>query len=144
MKSKYFVIKELVSKQVYEKYGEGAWKFIDEKLIITLDQIREFFGKPIIVNVYSQGLEQRGLRANCDYLVKDKTDKGILYISQHVLGKGADLNVIGLSVPTTYQAIIDNQDKFPYLKRMENIKLTPTWIHIDVANTESEELEIFG
>lgn len=144
MKSKYFVIKELVSKQVYEKYGEGAWKFIDEKLIITLDQIREFFGKPIVVNIYGRGLEQRGLRANCDYLVKDKTDSGILYISQHVLGKAVDFNVIGLSVQTTYKAIIDNQDKFPYLKRLENIKLTPTWIHADVANTGKERLEIFG
>lgn len=144
MKSKYFVIKELVSKQVYEKYGEGAWKFIDEKLIITLDQIREFFGKPIVVNIYGSGLEQRGLRANCDYLVKDKTDSGILYISQHVLGKAVDFNVIGLSVQTTYKAIIDNQDKFPYLKRLENIKLTPTWIHADVANTGKEGLEIFG
>lgn len=144
MKSKYFKIQELVSKQVYEKYGESAWRFIDEKLIITLDQIREFFGKPIMVNSYGRGLEQRGLRTNMDDIVVNKTKKGVIYVSQHGLGKGADLNVIGLSPQTTFKMIVKNQDKFPHLKRIENIKLTPTWVHIDVANTGKDKLVIFG
>ena len=51
--------------------------FIDTKLIKVLDQLREHFNRPITVNNWMWGgnLEQRGLRANLDELVKNKTEK---------------------------------------------------------------------
>lgn len=141
MKSKYFKLQELVSQEVYNKYGELAWQFIDERLIITLDELREHFNKPITINNWLWGgtLEQRGLRANKDPLVANK--KGY-YISQHVLGRAVDLNVKGLTAQEVYNEILRNKDKFKYLKRMENIKDTPTWTHIDCANVD--EFKIFN
>ena len=135
MKSKYFKIQELVSEDVYKKYGEKSWMFIDEKLIKVLDLLREHFGKPIIVNNWLWGgeLHQRGLRANKDEIVANK--KGY-YISQHCLGKAVDFNVKGLTAQEVYDEIIKNKDKFYLISRIENIKNTPTWCHIDVANTE--------
>lgn len=41
MKSPYFSVKELVCKHVYERYGEKAAMFLDDKLIETLNVIRE-------------------------------------------------------------------------------------------------------
>ena len=135
MKSKYFKIQELVSSNVYDKYGEKAWEFIDTKLIKTLDLLREHFGKPITVNNWCFGgnLHQRGLRANKDELVANKKD---YYISQHCLGKAVDFNVKGLSVQEVYDEILKNKDKFYLISRIENIKDTPTWVHIDVANVD--------
>ena len=135
MKSKYFKIQELVSEQVYKKYGEKSWMFIDEKLIKTLDLLREHFNKPIIVNNWLWGgeLHQRGLRANKDEMVANKKD---YYISQHCLGKAVDFNVKGMTAQEVYEEIIKNKDKFYLISRIENIKYTPTWVHIDVANTE--------
>ena len=135
MKSKYFKIQELVSEQVYKKYGEKSWLFIDEKLIKTLDLLREHFNKPVIVNNWYFGgnLHQRGLRANKDEIVANKKD---YYISQHCLGKAVDFNVKGLTAQEVYDEIIKNKDKFYLISRIENIKNTPTWCHIDVANTE--------
>lgn len=143
MKSKYFKIQELVSEEVYNKYGENAWQFIDEKLIYTIDTVREFFDEPIIVNNWLWGgtLKQRGLRANKDPLVANK--KGY-YISQHCLGKAVDFNVKDLTSEEVYNLILQNKDRFPYLKRIENIQYTPTWVHIDVANTNSDDLIIFN
>ena len=40
MKSPYFSVKELVCKHVYERYGENAAMFLDDKLIETLNVIR--------------------------------------------------------------------------------------------------------
>ena len=49
----YFDIKELVDENVYNRYGEGAWKFFDEKLLECLVIIREHFGNPITINNFS-------------------------------------------------------------------------------------------
>ena len=141
MKSKYFKIQELVSKAVYEKYGEKSWEFIDERIIKILDLLREHFDKPITVNnwIFGGNLHQRGLRANKDEIVKSKSD---YYISQHCLGKAVDLNVKGMTAQEVYEEILKNKSKFPLISRIENIKNTPTWVHIDVANTD--EFKIFN
>lgn len=138
MVSKYFKIQELVSENVYKKYGEKSWEFIDTKLIKVLDLLREHFNRPITVNDWMWGgtLEQRGLRTNLDELVKNKTEKGTLYISQHVLGKAVDFNVKGLSSEEVYKEILKNKNKFYLISRIENIDSTPTWVHIDCANTD--------
>ena len=135
MKSKYFKIQELVSKKVYDKHGEQAWMFIDTKLIKVLDLLREHFNRPITVNNWLWGgnLQQRGLRANKDELVANKKD---YYISQHCLGKAVDFNVKGLSAQEVYDEILRNIEKFYLISRIENIKDTPTWVHIDVANVD--------
>lgn len=138
MVSKYFKIQELVSEAVYKKYGEKSWEFIDTKLIKVLDLLREHFNRPITINNWMWGgtLEQRGLRTNLDELVKKKTEKGSLYISQHILGKAADFNVKGLSSEEVYKEILKNRDKFYLISRIENIDNTPTWVHIDCANVD--------
>lgn len=146
MKSKYFKIQELVSKQTYEKYGEKSWMFLDERLISTLDALREYFNAPITVNNWLWGgnLQQRGLRTNCDEIVKNKTLKNSLYVSQHCLGKAVDFNVKNHTVKDVYKVILENPKAFPYIKRIENINKTPTWVHIDIANTENENIIIFN
>ena len=86
MKSDYFSIKELVCKHVYERYGESAVMFLDDKLIETLNVIREqILCAPMTVNNWHAGgnFTQRGLRCNICELVKSKTDAGSLYLSAH-------------------------------------------------------------
>ena len=135
MRSKYFKIQELVSEAVYKKYGDKSWEFIDTRLIKVLDLLREHFNRPITVNNWLWGgnLHQRGLRANKDELVANKKD---YYISQHCLGKAVDFNVKGLSTQEVYDEILRNIEKFYLISRIENIKDTPTWVHIDVANVD--------
>ena len=74
---KYFTIKELVSKAVYNfytpRYGEKfIWGFFDDEDKQDIDKIRETWGKPIIINNWASGgnLSQCGLRCNIDPLVK--------------------------------------------------------------------------
>lgn len=142
MKAKHFKVKELVSEIVYNKYGEGAWAFLDIRLIETLDQLREFFGKPMYVNNWYNGggNSQRGLRCNMDPLVKNKNRP---YLSQHCLGTAVDFNVKGMTSKEVCKAILDNQDKFPHIKRMEHWDNTPSWTHIDLANIDTKEIYVF-
>ena len=135
MRSKYFKIQELVSEAVYKKYGDKSWEFIDTRLIKVLDLLREHFNRPITVNNWLWGgnLQQRGLRANKDELVANKKD---YYVSQHCLGKAVDFNVKGLSSQEVFNEIVKNKEKFYLISRIENIKNTPTWCHVDVSNVD--------
>ncbi len=144
MKSKYFDIKELVSRKVYNKYGEKSWGFINPKIIQFLDTLREELGKPITVNdwMFKGELQQRGLRANKDPMVMSKND---YYISQHCLGNAVDFNVKGMSADAVYNHIIDNYSSiyYRYITRIEDKKSTPTWTHVDCSNTQSNGLVVF-
>ena len=59
-------------------------------------------------------------------LVKSKSN---VYISAHLLGKGIDFNVAGLSDSEVRNTIKNNLDKFEYPIRLE--KDTTGWTHID-------------
>lgn len=144
-KCKHFNIKELVSRPVYEKYGDRAWIFIDDDIKDFLDTVREHFNRPITVNNWGFGgdLQQRGLRANTDSLVKDKTLKNQIYLSAHNLGRAIDFNVKGLTPKQVYNDILKNENKFKMIKRIEHIDSTPTWVHVDTIEHNDNGIYIF-
>jgi hypothetical protein len=57
----YFWLTELVCKQVYNKYGDKAWLFLDDKAVVTLDWIRRTLNKPITINNWWDGSERTPL-----------------------------------------------------------------------------------
>lgn len=138
----YFKIKELVSPVVFKHYGEFAWSFFDENLLKDLDFLRELTQSPLIVNGYFRGCSyiESGLRCNIDSIVAGKNKP---YLSAHVLGRAFDIKSAKLNPKELYKFILDNQDKFKAIKRMEDIKKTPTWVHIDSMNTDSDNIIIF-
>ena len=144
MKSPYFSVKELVCKHVYERYGENAAMFLDEKLIETLNVIREqILCAPMTVNNWHAGgnFTQRGLRCNICELVKSKTDAGSLYLSAHMLGKAVDCNVEGMTAEKARRLIIEKQESLPYPIRLED---GVSWLHIDVYNNgKGEKVYLF-
>lgn len=134
-KCAYFSIKELVSPIVYNKWGEQAWMFFNHDVLQDLDMIRQTWGSSIIINNWATGgnLKQCGLRSNMDDMVKEKTSKGILYLSSHALACGFDLHAgNGLNNKLwshCYQQILHK--KLKAFKRLEDLKLTNGWVHID-------------
>lgn len=144
MKSPYFSVKELVCKHVYERYGEGAAMFLDDKLIETLNMIREqILCTPMTVNNWHAGgnFTQRGLRCNICELVKNKTDAGRLYLSAHMLGKAVDCSVEGMTAEEARRLIIEKQELLPYPIRLED---GVSWLHIDLyENGKKEKVYLF-
>jgi hypothetical protein len=153
-KSKYFGIKELVSNIVYTKFGDFAWRFFDENVLVDLDAIRvgwEEYLKThyktdkagIIINNYSSNLQQCGLRTNADPLVKAKTG---VYCSGHCLAKAFDMHPVNGRYEVFYNFVCDfiKAGKTKVIKRVENFKSTPTWVHVDALRTTNGSLEIFS
>lgn len=130
-KSEYFELYELVSPEVYKKYGERAWVFIDPRLIDNLDWLRKELGVPITVNswFWEGAFEQRGLRENTSSIVKGKTAKGVIYLSGHVLGMAADFDVEGMEAMDVRLWIIKNKRRLPHPIRLED---GVNWVHMDV------------
>ena len=54
-KCKHFAIHELVPKEVYEKYGERAWQFLDVHALVQLDMLRVRYGSMTINNYFWGG-----------------------------------------------------------------------------------------
>jgi len=131
----YFCIEELVDKEVFKKYGERAWKFLDKEALQCLLIVREGLDKPMSVNNWKYGgsFSQRGLRHNMSSLVKNKTR---IYLSAHIFGKGFDFDVAGMSSVDVRKWIVENADLFPCKIRLERNKggKPIPWTHIDTMS----------
>ena len=154
-KCKHFGIKELVSKIVYQKFGDFAWNFFDDDVLKDIDTIREGWEAylkvkypkekaGIVINNWANGgnLSQCGLRSNADPIVKEKTTP---YCSGHCLAKGFDLHPVNGRYKEFYEFVCNfiKQGKTKKIKRVENFKSTPNWCHIDAFQTSNNTLEIF-
>jgi hypothetical protein len=135
----YFCIQELVDKDVYDKYGEAAWKFLDKDALACLLVIREGLDKPMSVNNWKYGgqFSQRGLRHNMSSLVKNKKR---IYLSAHIFGKAFDFDVASMTAVEVREWIVANADLFPCKIRLErNMNGKPIkWVHFDIMSDPSK------
>lgn len=140
--TKYFNLKELVSKAVYDKYGEFAWNVFDPRILDVAVWLREGLGIPLVCN--TKTLQQRGFRENTCQIVADKTKARQMYLSPHPLGKGLDFSSGQMSARDIRKWIRANIDSCPWPIRLESDKSAPTWVHIDVMNDTDKKLIEFS
>ena len=135
----YFKIEELVSPKVYNSVAnkELLWLLFDERLLKTIDAIRNYLNEPIAINTW----HSKGDREQCGF--RDDINTGAL-LSQHRYGRAVDMLIKSVSGATGYNAlrqkIIANKDKFPYIKGLEN---NINWLHVDVGN-RGENILLFN
>jgi hypothetical protein len=136
-KCKHFGIKELVSPNIYNMHGDKAWGVIDERILRTIDALRERFGS-CTVNDWSWGgkFEHSGFRDESYY---KSTDAYLKSRSQHKYGRAMDCKFKNHKAHEVRKYIIQNQDEFPYVTFIETGPLKNgvdmSWVHIDVRNS---------
>ena len=122
-----FGIKELVSKSVYDKFGEQSWQFLDSRLLKNIQYIREKTGLSVLVNNYGKGLEFRGFDPKKDYGGYREN------CSQHTMGRALDFNIANWTTLQTHAWIKANYLSFPEpCITLENPTDTASWTHMDV------------
>lgn len=129
MKSKYFSIQELVPKAIYAARGEKAWELIDERLIKTLDFIKERFPLgTITVNNWKWGgdREWSGLRTPVSPYYSET--------SQHAYGRAIDAVFSRYTAEQIRKDILKNPSLYPHIKGVE---LDVSWLHIDTRNVDA-------
>lgn len=126
---KYFNVYEVVDKTTYTKYKDSSIRFLDNRILETLDIIREILGVPMVVNDWYWGgnNQQRGLRTNICQIVKSKGNE--LYLSNHCFGRAIDAVSAKMSAEEMRKKIILNAYKLPYPIRLE---AGVSWLHFDL------------
>ena len=127
-KCKHFGIKELVSKGVYTARGEKAWALLDDRMLQTIDLLREKYGS-ITVNDWSWGgkSQSRGLRtAHSPYFSK---------YSQHTFGRACDCIFKDVTAEQVRQDILADPDD-PAFRFINSFEEGVSWLHFDVRNCD--------
>ena len=140
---KYFAIQELVCAHTFQRFGEGAWRFLDTRLLECLLVVRRDILKVgLVCNDYNFGGSntQRGLRCNICPLVKSKTNTSKCYQSAHLHGKAVDLVSAKMTAGQMRELIKANADKLPHQVRLED---GVTWLHLDVENDTNSKVILF-
>lgn len=135
-KCKHFKIAELVTPDMFSSLGEKCWTLFDDRLLRTLDALRERFG-PCTINDWSWGgaFKYSGFRDDKFY---SNVAAYLKSRSQHKYGRGADCKFKNHKAHEVRKYILENPDEFPYVKFIECSPLSNgnsmSWVHIDVRN----------
>jgi hypothetical protein len=120
---KHFQSYELVPQDIYTQMGDNSLYLIDDRILWTLDQIRELYNVPMIVNTWKNGGEfsQRGYR-------NDPNTGAPL--SAHRFGRAVDFDISGTTAEDfrTKVKTGDLDSIMIYITRMEE---GVNWIHMD-------------
>ena len=135
MKSKSFKIQELVPLSIVGLFHEDVlWNMIDDKLIKSIDKVKEVFPKgSIIVNNYlwSGDRNQSGIRT--------KNSKYYSEGSMHSVGKAVDMIFTAYTVDEVREYILANQQEFPLIGGLE----LASWLHVDVRSRRKGKIFMF-
>jgi hypothetical protein len=126
----HFQPEELVDKQTFERFKGNIWFLFRQDALISLDGIREYFDKPVIVNNW-----------NCPHIGKTFQYRGFRphespdwsQYSQHC-GNAFDLDVVGIPADEVRKIIIEKKDD-PHFELITCLEINISWIHFDTRNT---------
>ena len=129
--SKWFDVREFVDQKTWNMLGvKSAW-MIDPRIVRVADLLREKSGAAVIVNNWHFKKDGEPLYDSSGYRAIWDDTGGKL--SQHRCGRAADFKVRGFR-PIQMQILIQaNKAEFlaAGLTTMENVAMTPTWLHCD-------------
>lgn len=130
---KHFKLAELVDPWFLAMPEDQVWDMLDENALRAIDALRDKFG-PLLIN--GRGYTESGLR-------RSDTKTGAKF-SMHKVGKAFDLKPLqkGVTVTMMFDWIMANKAEAYAMgiRRVEDIKYTPTWIHVDAKDTGAENV----
>jgi hypothetical protein len=133
---KHFDVREFVDPETYQKFGQSALLVMDIRILKLADNIRDYFGVPMLINNWHTGgpYRNRGFRRG-DALV------GAGY-SQHKYGRAIDYSLSGYTAEEVRKIIQEHQDEFPF-NEICAMELGTSWVHNDVRLTNHSGIFTF-
>ena len=128
-KPKHFKAHELVPPEIYKKWGDRSFMFIDDRLLRLIDALRDEFGSATINNYkYGGDRQWSGLRTN-----------GSPYYSrtsQHSFGRAADIIFSNIDAEQVRGEIKEDPQFWLNSAGCDSITLEDgvSWVHVDVRN----------
>lgn len=135
---KNFQSHEFLPPEIHKVFEDRGYKFMDNRILWTMDAIREYFGKPVYVNNWYWGGDSiaRGLR---------QFDSPVgAALSQHKFGRACDFTVKDVDSEIVRQTILKGKSEqdahFMYITALE---LGTPHVHIDCRNTGKSDIFTF-
>ena len=152
--SKDFFLDEFIPPEMYGRFEAHALMWIRPEIISIAQELRNTFGRTIVNNWSAGGNNspeeffsfnkelQKGFFTESG-LRLPVTTTGAKY-SMHKFGCAADLKFVHVSPDEVRKYIVRHyKSRFQTLGLTRIEKDTPTWLHIDIANTNSTNLIVF-
>ncbi len=135
--SEHFELREFFPPETIELHGDNCINYIDPKLPVILEKIRELCGnRPMVINTWHKGgnFRYRGFRPqHCTVGAKK---------SMHKQGKAADFDIVGLTANQVRAIIRENAAELMLLG-LTRIETGTMWVHIDLKYTGKKTLQEF-
>lgn len=125
---------ELLNSEVLKRWGSGGKRLLCPLLLISAQQLRNRFGRMVILN---SGLQQRTLRTPRYFIDQAKGNVAAgnqAYAnsySMHKYGKAIDATMLDTPLEKVHDYIYSHPDEFPFIHFIET---DVTWLHFDVRN----------
>jgi len=125
-KCEYFIIQELVSKVMFDRYGEQCWQFFNPAMLITADLLRKVFGVTYVNDWHKGGDNHyKGLRGiDCEIGAT---------ASIHRIGGALDSKFKNVSGREAREYIMKNQDDSSF-RLITAIEMHVSHLHWDCRN----------
>lgn len=139
MKIHSFDVREFVPPEIFNRFGENSWWFVDVRLPRICKEIKDDFGgAPVVINNWHFG----GVAQNSGFRTPTSTVGASL--SQHRRGCAVDVKVKGHTPKAVHAMILANKDKYMELglTTLEDVAYTSTWAHLDTRWTGLDEILI--
>jgi len=151
-RTRHFTLPELVCPHVLDAYGSRAWAWFDERLLMTIDFLRDQLNVPIYGNNYDMPAEtrvklglqlydERGCRCIMCSIVQKAIKNKKIYCSAHIRFQAFDFNVFGMASDKVTLWLLTNYQILPFPIRVEKNRIG--WTHIDLCNTGTNKVELF-
>ena len=141
---KYFRAYELVSKQMFELFGNGSLRMFSPDVLKSLDQLRSYFGRPIYINSFMHdrinGRQWSGLRSV-------KCPVGAT-MSAHKMGTAFDLHCQTEDELAELSELIREYGRHFRIHRVEHYEHTLSrekgmYIHVEFGATMADKVYYF-
>ena len=152
-----FILPELVPPQVWEKRGERSIELLDDRILIFLQKVRNYYRKPVIVNTWYFDQDTKNLykeikkddrifeRIITGYnnvffyrgLRPFEYKEGATY-SQHKYGRAVDFHISGMDSEEIRKDVLAGR-----IKGITTMETDISWFHGDVRFTGMEKIRTF-
>lgn len=133
---RFFETREFVPPQVYNVRGEKSIQLMDDRILITADDLRARYG-PAVINTWFFWNKNSPVWIGKDSRrwsgLRTKNSPYGSAFSQHRFGRAVDMLFRDVTADEIRQDILKDTDLFPLITSLET---GVSWLHVDVRNCE--------
>lgn len=143
----HFYLDELVDPAIYGALGARAVRLLDMRIVQGIEFLRaEELGDDHPVTINNWATAKPGQKVYKESGLRSFTTRTGATYSLHKYFRGFDLKAAGLTPMQLHARILKHEKYFienQMITRMEDVKATPTWTHVDNAYTGKSFIEVF-